>query len=275
MPSPVIGIIGGADGPTRIFVAGEAFLFWLVILILSVTAGIVLFLRISKKKKDNSMKEKDSPLRIAVLVSGGGTNLQALLDSERSRRDAGEGCPYTVALVISSSKNAYALERAATAGVPALVASPYTELGAEAAQTTSRDEKRLAVSNRVLELCLAHNIEAIVLAGFLTVLGGPIIEEFSGRIINLHPALLPKFGGEGMWGHHVHEAVLAAGETESGCTIHLVDAGCDTGEILLQKRVSILPDDTPESLYARIAPQEHLAMVEGVELLAQRLHGES
>ena len=89
--------------------------------------------------------------------------------------------------------------------------------------------------------------------------------------INLHPALLPKFGGEGMWGHHVHEAVLAAGETESGCTIHLVDAGCDTGEILLQKRVPVLPGDTPESLYARIAPQEHLAMVEGVELLAQRL----
>ena len=218
------------------------------------------------------MKEKDSPLRIAVLVSGGGTNLQALLDSELSRRDAGEGCPYTVALVISSSKKAYALERAAAAGVPALVASPYTELGPGAAQTASRDEKRLAVSNRVLELCREHSIEAIVLAGFLTVLGGLIIEEFSGRIINLHPALLPKFGGEGMWGHHVHEAVLAAGEVESGCTIHLVDAGCDTGEILLQKRVSVLPDDTPESLYARIAPQEHLAMVEGVELLAQRLH---
>ena len=275
MPSPAIGIIGGADGPTRIFVAGEAFLFWLVILILSVAAGIVLFLRISKKKKVNSMKKKDSPLRIAVLVSGGGTNLQALLDSERSRRDAGKNCPYTVALVISSSKKAYALERAAAAGVPALVASPYTELGSEAAQTASRDEKRLAVSNRVLELCREHSIEAIVLAGFLTVLCGPIIEEFSGRIINLHPALLPKFGGEGMWGHHVHEAVLAAGEAESGCTIHLVDAGCDTGEILLQKRVPVLPDDTPESLYARIAPQEHLAMVEGVELLAQRLHGES
>lgn len=221
------------------------------------------------------MKKKDSPLRIAVLVSGGGTNLQALLDSERSRRDAGKNCPYTVALVISSSKKAYALERAAAAGVPALVASPYTELGSEAAQTASRDEKRLAVSNRVLELCREHSIEAIVLAGFLTVLCGPIIEEFSGRIINLHPALLPKFGGEGMWGHHVHEAVLAAGEVESGCTIHLVDAGCDTGEILLQKRVPVLPDDTPESLYARIAPQEHLAMVEGVELLAGRVRRDS
>ena len=127
------------------------------------------------------------------------------------------------------------------------------------------------MSNGVLELCRQHQIEAIVLAGFLTVLGGDIIQEYKGRIINLHPALLPKFGGEGMWGHHVHEAVLAAGETESGCTIHLVDSGCDTGEILLQKKVPVLPGDTPESLYARIAPQEHVAMVEGVELLAQRL----
>lgn len=273
--SPTITIIGGADGPTRIFVAGESFLFCLAILILSVAVGSFLFLRSSKKKKDNSMEKKDNPLRIAVLVSGGGTNLQALLDSEQKRRVSGEACPYTVALVISSSKNAYALERAAKAGVPTVVASPYTVMGAEAAPKASRDEKRLAVSNRVLELCRDYQIEAIVLAGFLMVLGGDVIQEFSGRIINLHPALLPKFGGEGMWGHHVHEAVLAAGETESGCTIHLVDSGCDTGEILLQKKVPVLPGDTVESLYARIAPQEHSAMVEGVELLARRLRTSS
>ena len=212
-----------------------------------------------------------SPLKIAVLVSGGGTNLQALMDAEKQWRLAGQSLPYTVALVVSSSKNAYALERAATAGVPSTVVSPYTTLGPEKAKTASRDEKRFAVSNGVLELCRQYQIEAIVLAGFLTVLGGDIIQEYKGRIINLHPALLPKFGGEGMWGHHVHEAVLAAGETESGCTIHLVDSGCDTGEILLQKKVPVLPGDTPESLYARIAPQEHIAMVEGVELLAQRL----
>ncbi len=275
MSSPTIGIIGGADGPTAIFVTGGPLTFWIAILILLVAAAILLFRRIIKKKKDTSMEKKDSPLKIAVLVSGGGTNLQALIDSERTRREAGQGCPYTVALVISSSKKAFALERAAKAGIPAVVASPHTELGSEAARTASRDEKRLAVSNRVLELCREHSIEAIVLAGFLTVLGGPIIREYAGRIINLHPALLPKFGGQGMWGHHVHEAVLAAGEAESGCTIHLVDAGCDTGEILLQKRVPVLPGDTPESLYARIAPQEHIAMVEGVELLARRLRRDS
>lgn len=217
------------------------------------------------------MKKKESPLRIAVLVSGGGTNLQALIDAERAALSEGNPLPYTVALVISSSKNAYALERAKSAGITSVVVSPYTELGSQVAKTASRDEKRIAVSNGVLKVCQQHQIEAIVLAGFLTVLGGPIIQEYRGRIINLHPALLPKFGGEGMWGHHVHEAVLAAGEKESGCTIHLVDSGCDTGEILLQKKVPVLPDDSPESLYARIAPQEHLAMVEGVTILASRL----
>jgi phosphoribosylglycinamide formyltransferase-1 len=90
-------------------------------------------------------------------------------------------------------------------------------------------------------------------------------------MINLHPALLPKFGGVGMWGHHVHEAVLAAGEKESGCTVHLVDGGCDTGKILVQKKVPVLPDDTPDSLYARIAPEEHKAMVEGLCILSQML----
>ncbi len=275
MPSTTVGIIGGADGPTAIFVTGQAAFFWIAILILLVVTAILLSRRITKKKKDTYMEKKGHPLKIAVLVSGGGTNLQALIDAEKNRRAAGDSCPYTVALVISSSKKAYALERSAAAGIPSVVASPHTELGPEAAQAAGRDEKRLAVSNRVLELCREYSIEAIVLAGFLTVLGGSIIDSYQGRIINLHPALLPKFGGEGMWGHHVHEAVLAAGEAESGCTIHLVDAGCDTGEILLQKRVPILPGDTPESLHERIAPQEHIAMVEGVELLARRLRCDS
>ena len=214
----------------------------------------------------------DRQMRIAVLVSGGGTNLQALIDEEKVCSSvSGEKCPYTVAVVISSSKDAYALERAKKVGIEALIASPYSVMGAEKAKAASIEEKRLAVSDAVLELCKAREIDAIVLAGFLTVLSGSIVTEYSGRIINLHPALLPKFGGVGMWGHNVHEAVLAAGETESGCTIHLVDAGCDTGRILIQKKVPVMPDDTPETLYARIAPEEHAAMVEGVKLLASML----
>ncbi len=208
-------------------------------------------------------------LQIAVLVSGGGTNLQALIDEE-SR--LGKDCPYHIALVVSSTKNAYAVERSEKANIHTEIASPFSVMGKEVAQNASIEEKRLAVSNKVLELCKNHKIDAIVLAGFLTVLSGKIVDDFSGKIINLHPALLPKFGGVGMWGHNVHEAVLAAGETESGCTVHLVDAGCDTGKILLQRKVPVLPGDTPESLYARIAPVEHEAMVEGVKVLAKMIN---
>lgn len=206
-------------------------------------------------------------MNISVLVSGGGTNLQALIDYQKSHAD----CPYQIKLVVSNTKNAYALERAKNAGIPVEVRSPFSVLGKEKAQTASRDEKRIAISDAILDLCREYDIDAIVLAGYLSVLGGKIIEEYSGKIINLHPALLPKFGGVGMWGHNVHEAVLAAGEKESGCTVHLVDSGCDTGKILVQKKVPVLPDDTPDSLYARIAPEEHQAMVEGVCLLAKML----
>jgi phosphoribosylglycinamide formyltransferase-1 len=208
-------------------------------------------------------------MKIAVLVSGGGTNLQALIDYEKANPD----CPYHIELVVSNTKSAYALERAKNAGIQAEVRSPYSVLGKENAEKADRDTKRIAISDAILDLCLSHKIDAIVLAGYLSVLGGKIIEEYSGRIINLHPALLPKFGGVGMWGHNVHEAVLAAGEKESGCTVHLVDSGCDTGKILVQKKVPVLPDDTPDSLYARIAPEEHKAMVEGVCMLSEILGG--
>ena len=206
-------------------------------------------------------------MKIAVLVSGGGTNLQALIDYEKSNPD----CPYKIALVVSNTKNAYALERAKKAGIPAEIRSPFSVLGADKAKTADRDTKRIAISDAILDLCKEYQIDAIVLAGYLSVLGGKIIDEYSGRIINLHPALLPKFGGVGMWGHNVHEAVLAAGEKESGCTVHLVDSGCDTGKILVQKKVPVLPGDTPDTLYARIAPEEHEAMVEGVCVLARMI----
>lgn len=206
-------------------------------------------------------------MNIAVLVSGGGTNLQALIDYEKENKD----CPYHICVVISSTKNAFALERAEKADIPCEIKSPYSVLGKEKAQTASRDEKRFAVSDAILESCKNYKADAIVLAGYLSVLGGKIIDEYKDKILNLHPALLPKFGGVGMWGHNVHEAVIAAKEKESGCTIHLVDSGCDSGRILLQKKVPVLEGDTADSLYARIAPQEHQAIVEGVCLLAKGL----
>ncbi len=204
-------------------------------------------------------------MNIAVFVSGGGTNLQALIDFEKQNPD----CPYKIVVVVSDTKKAFALERAKSAGIPAEICSPFAVLGAEKSKSASKEEKRLAVSDAAMNAAKNHGADAIVLAGWLTVLSGKIISEFSSKIVNLHPALLPKFGGEGMWGHFVHEAVLASGEKESGCTVHLVDSGCDTGRILVQKKVPVLAGDTAESLYARIAPEEHRAIVEGVCLLAK------
>ena len=205
-------------------------------------------------------------LKTAVLVSGGGTNLQALIDYQTAQGDA---CPYEIVCVISDTKKAFALERAAKAGIPGIICSPFAVMGADVAKVASRDEKRLAVSDAVLAKCREFGAQAIVQAGWLTVLSGKILEEYKDKIINLHPALLPKFGGVGMWGHHVHEAVLAAGEKESGCTIHLVSSECDGGKILIQKKVPVLPGDDPDTLYARIAPEEHKAIVEGLLLLTK------
>lgn len=206
--------------------------------------------------------------KVAVLVSGGGTNLQTLIDYEAEHK---VDCPYEIVVVISDHKDAFALERAQKAGIPTAVTSPFSVMGKDVAQNATRDEKRLAVSNAMLDHCQKFGAQIIVEAGCLTVLSGDILKNYANRIINLHPALLPKFGGVGMWGHHVHEAVLAAGETESGCTVHLVNEVCDGGEILLQKKVPVLPDDTPETLYARIAPKEHEALLEGLLLICNRL----
>lgn len=207
-----------------------------------------------------------SKLRTAVLVSGGGTNLQALIDYQKKNEN---DCPYEIVCVISDHKDAYALERASKAGIPSKITSPYSVMGAEVAKAATRDEKRLAVSNAVFDVCEEYKAQAIVQAGWLTVLCGKILKTYEGKIINLHPALLPKFGGVGMWGHHVHEAVLASGEKESGCTIHLVSSECDGGKILIQKKVPVMEDDTPDSLYERIAPKEHEAIVEGLLMLCE------
>ena len=201
------------------------------------------------------------PVNILVLVSGGGTNLQALLDAEK------KGSPLyslggKICAVISDRSGAYALERAKTAGVPAFVEQPRAEL--------SKQERRQELSDRILHFCRKNEVGIIVFAGFLSILTGDIIEEYSGRIINIHPALLPKFGGEGMYGENVHRAVLDAGESESGCTVHLVDAGTDTGPVLLQRKVPVLPGDNPESLAERILKEEHIAIVEAVKILIER-----
>ena len=173
---------------------------------------------------------------IAVLVSGGGTNLQAILDAEAR----GENPHGKVTLVVASKPGVYALERAAGAGVESTVVCRKDYADSEAFD---------AALVRVLQ---EHNIDVVVLAGFLSVLGPSVIEAYRDRILNVHPSLIPSFCGPGFYGLRVHEAALARGVKVTGATVHLVNEECDGGPILLQKAVDILPGDTPETLQKRV-----------------------
>ena len=198
-------------------------------------------------------------INIMVLVSGGGTNFQALLDAEQNSILS----PGKLAIAVSDRPGAYALERAKKKGIPVYIIEPDKRL--------PKDERRIEHSDQICRIAREHNVSLIVLAGFLSILAGKILRYYEGRIINLHPSLLPKYGGMGMYGEHVHRAVLNAGETESGCTMHLVDAGTDTGTILLQRKVAVLPGDTPDALAERVHEQEHIAIVEATALMAERI----
>ncbi len=178
-------------------------------------------------------------LKIAVLVSGGGTNLQALLDSQAR----GENPDGRICLVVSSKPGVYALERAAKAGVESCVVNRK-----EYADGAQFDEA-------ILEALQSHQIDLVVLAGFLSVLGPRIIQAYPRRILNVHPALIPSFCGPGMYGLRPHQAALARGCKVTGATVHFVNEECDGGPILLQKAVDILPNDTPETLQRRVMEQ--------------------
>jgi phosphoribosylglycinamide formyltransferase-1 len=202
---------------------------------------------------------KATKKRIAVFVSGGGTNLQALLDAEV----VGVLHSGTVALVLASKPGVFALKRAEKAGVPA-VALPRKALGAEAFEECA------------LALLAEHQIDVIVLAGFLTILSENFIRRYPRRILNTHPALLPSFCGKGFYGLRVHEAALRRGVKLTGATVHFVNEVCDGGEILLQKAVEVLPGDTPEVLQRRVMERaEWQLLPQAAELVcAQLLRGE-
>ena len=188
--------------------------------------------------------------KIAVLVSGGGTNLQALLDAQAAGRiPHGE-----IALVVSNREGAYALERAQKAGVPA-VALPGKDF-----------EPRLAAVLR------SAGIEMIILAGFLKILSAEFTKKWPNRILNVHPALIPSFCGEGFYGLKVHEAALERGVKVTGATVHFVNEIPDGGEILLQKAVDVLPGDTPEMLQRRVMEQaEWVLLPKAAEIVAEKL----
>ena len=174
--------------------------------------------------------------RIAVLVSGGGTNLGAMIEAEREGIiRSGE-----IALVISNNPNAYALERAKAAGIPTAVAVKRELGSAEAFEA------------KIKALLSEYSIDLIVLAGFMSILSESFTKDYPRRIINVHPALIPAFSGKGYYGLHVHEAVLEYGCKVSGATVHFVNEIPDGGEIILQKAVRVLKSDTPETLQKRI-----------------------
>ena len=192
--------------------------------------------------------------KIAVLVSGGGTNLQALIDAQ-ARGELGGG---EISLVLASKPGVYALERAAKAGIPGMVLARK-----EFADADSYTEALVATLQE-------QGIELVVLAGFMIIIGEGMYKAFPNRIINVHPALIPSFCGQGFYGLHVHEAALAKGVKVSGATVHFVTPECDAGPIILQRAVEVMEDDTPETLQKRIMETaEWKILPEAVKLFCQ------
>lgn len=201
-----------------------------------------------------TVKKTMKKTRLGILVSGGGSNLQAIVDATRTPLlDCAE-----VAVVISNKPDAFALKRAEKENIPGIVADPK--------QFAHRSD----FYRKIIEILDEKQVDLVCLAGFLLKLEPNIVRRFQGRILNIHPALLPRFGGKGMYGHHVHEAVLKAGEKKSGCTVHLVDEEFDHGPTLLHRTVPVLPGDTPETLADRVLEQEHILYPEAIALYIQK-----
>lgn len=192
-------------------------------------------------------------LKLAVLVSGGGTNLQAIIDAI----SAGKITNACISVVISNNANAYALERARAHGIEALCISPKDF------------ESREAFNQAFLDKLNSYNVDLVVLAGFLVVLPEMMIKEYTNRIVNIHPSLIPSFCGKGFYGLKVHEGVLARGVKVTGATVHFVDEGTDTGPIILQKAVEVEQGDTPEVLQRRVMEQaEWVILPKAIDLIA-------
>ncbi len=194
-----------------------------------------------------------SHLNLAVLISGQGSNLQALIDA-----CAQEHFPAKIVLVISNNPDAYGLQRARDAGIKAVVINHKDFM------------KRSEFEAEIQATLDKQPIDLICLAGFMRILTAKFVESWPDRILNTHPSLLPKFGGEGMYGMNVHKAVIDAGEAETGCSIHYVIPEVDQGPVILQKTVTVSDKDTPESLAERVVAREHIAYPEAIRLIADK-----
>lgn len=183
-------------------------------------------------------------LKIGVLASTRGTDLQAIIDELKSGKMPG----VELAIVISNKKNAFALERASSQGFKTIFIDPKNPDG----KIKSRQEYDLEVA-RILK---ANKVDLVCLIGYMRILSAEFVRQFPRKIINVHPALMPKFSGPGFFGANVHEEVIKSGEKETGCTIHFVDESVDTGEIIVQKKVTIEPNDTAETLNKKVQDLE-------------------
>lgn len=190
--------------------------------------------------------------RLAVMVSGGGTDLQSVIDGVEDGR-----IPAEIVVVIASKPGIYALERARKAGIPGIVIC----------KKEYADEEAFFEAN--LAALRQYGAEGVVLAGYLSILGKRMIEAFPNKIINIHPSLIPSFCGKGYYGLKVHKAALEYGVKVSGATVHFVDEGADTGPIIAQRAVPVLPGDTPEMLQQRVLEVEHEILPEAVALFCQ------
>ena len=191
-------------------------------------------------------------VKIGVLISGGGTNLQAIIDSIEEGNIKGE-----IGLVISNRKDAYGLTRAQKAGIETLYINSR--------EFDSEEE----YNKKIIEEFTKRNIELIVLAGYLKVLSEEFIDKYRGRIVNIHPSLIPSFCGKGCYGEKVHEMVLERGVKLTGVTVHFVDEGTDTGPIILQRAVEVKDDDTVERLKERVLEVEHQILPEAIKLFCE------
>lgn len=201
------------------------------------------------------MSTQQDPIRIAVLISGGGTNLQALLDAQA----AGALRSGRIALVVADRGDAYGLVRAEKSGCKA-----------RAIERKSRTREEFEAA--LLELLTQEEIELVILAGFLQILSPAFVQAYPDRILNVHPALIPSFCGEGYYGLRVHEAALARGVKVTGATVHIVDDIPDGGPILLQKAVDVLEGDTPETLQKRVMEQaEWILLPQAAEQVAAQI----
>lgn len=191
--------------------------------------------------------------KMAVLVSGGGTNLQAIID----KIESGAIQNAKIEVVISNKKDAYALERAEKHGIKGICVSPKDY------------ETREAFNEALLASLEEHQVDLVILAGYLVIVPENVIKKFENRIVNIHPSLIPSFCGDGFYGLKVHEAVLARGNKVTGATVHFVDEGTDTGPIILQRAVAVQEGDTPEQLQKRVMEEaEWEILPEAINLIA-------